>query len=102
MGLSYVTEFDPFPAKSLRSEVPLLESAQASLAAAASELADTLPKLSLCRTGAAFVSNANFMKADAAHVHATLARDHGDIISASNGIDIEGTQQLMDEARSTI
>jgi len=98
--LSYAKGFDPYPAKSLRSEVPLLESAQASLAATASDLADALPKLALCRTGAGFISNASFAKMH--HVSSTRATSAGDSISMKNGIDVEGTQQLISEARLTI
>ena len=101
--LSYAKEFDPYPAKSLRSEVPLLESAQASLAATASDLADALPKLALCRSGAGFISNASFAKMHhVSNARSTLASPLGDSISMKNGIDVEGTQQLISEARLTI
>ena len=47
--LSHVETFDPLPAKGLRSELPAMEAARASLAATVSELADATPQLSSCR-----------------------------------------------------
>ena len=46
-----VGESDPFPAQALRSELPALEAAQASLASTTSDLADVLPRISLCHAG---------------------------------------------------
>ena len=100
--LSYVKEFEPYPAKSLRSELPLLESAQASLAATASDLFDVLPKLALCRTGAGFASNSSYMMTHVSATRGTLATPLGDTISAMNGIDVDGAQQLITEARLAI
>ena len=47
--LSYVGEYDNFPAKGLRSEIPALEAVRASLEATISELADVAPRLASCR-----------------------------------------------------
>jgi len=46
--LSYVGNFDPCPSKSLRSEVPALESAITALASASSKLAAKFPELGSC------------------------------------------------------
>ena len=53
--LSYVAEFDPSPAKALRSELPLLEAAKASLTTAVSDLADVMPQLSSCQKQGALI-----------------------------------------------
>ncbi len=55
--LSYVEELNLRPSKELHSERPALESARASLAAAAAELSDALPLFSSCDLGAALPSN---------------------------------------------
>merc|ERR1719336_57162 len=47
--MTYVSGFDPAPARALASEAPSLEAAQASLAAVVSELADALPQLVACK-----------------------------------------------------
>ena len=47
--LSYVGEFDPFPAKALQTELPLLEAAKASLTTTISDLADVFPRLESCQ-----------------------------------------------------
>merc|ERR1719160_346524 len=49
---TYVSESASCSSKTLRSELPSLEAARASVAAATAELADLLPKLSSCRGGA--------------------------------------------------
>merc|ERR1711939_766429 len=48
---TYVGESGPCSSKPLRSELPSLEAARASVASVASELVDALPKLGSCRRG---------------------------------------------------
>merc|ERR1712226_903254 len=60
---TYVREFGPCSSKSLRSELPSLEAARASVAAVLSELVDVLPKLNSCR-GAV-----SLMRVRAGHAH---------------------------------
>merc|ERR1711907_694431 len=51
---TYVGEFASCSSKTLRSELPSLEAARASVAAVTSELSEVLPKLSSCRGAASF------------------------------------------------
>ena len=96
--LSYVGEFDPFPAKGLRSELPALEAARASLAATISELADAEPQLSVCRPEESLLFSANAMGA--------VGQSFRDIAfhseSKQKGFDVDELNSLLAEARSSI
>ena len=52
--VSYVGEFDPCPGKALLGELPALDAAKASVAAASTELADMLSRASKCSPRASF------------------------------------------------
>ena len=102
--LSYVTESDPFPAKSLRSELPALESAQASLATTTSELADVLPRLALCRAGAMNAISAVATKQKghtSTRVYSAL-NVASSRVSAQSGFDQDAVVDLLQEARASI
>merc|ERR1712083_813486 len=67
--MTYVSSFDPSPAKALASEAPALEAAQASLSSAVSELADALPHLVACKTKPVSLAG---VRARASHAKAEL------------------------------
>jgi len=109
--LSYVGESDPFPAKSLRSELPALESAEVSLATTASELADVLPRLGLCRTetmptsitGMAKQSHSSsFITNVAASFASKSIGAPAGLVNEQNGLDVAALDLLLQEARASI
>ena len=96
--LTYVGEFDPFPAKALRSELPALEAARASLAATVSELADAVPQLDLCRSEAMPSIRPTARRKDGQSLHAFAAQAGGE----RNGFEVDELDSLLAEARSSI
>ena len=106
--LSYVGEFDPFPAKALRSELPSAEAAKASLAATTSELADALPRLGLCR--AETMPTISVGRARPKHslqtLHSSKANVGASVAAQSaargNGLDADELDLLLKEARASI
>jgi hypothetical protein len=87
--MTYVSSFDPSPAKALASETPSLEAAQASLAAAVSELADVLPQIAACKSVPVFLSGAR----------SRALADRAAVRSSTSGSSVD---DLMAQARSTI
>ena len=101
--LSHVGESDPFPAKTLRSELPALESAQASLASTASDLADVLPQLSSCH-GVALTASRSVRVLPAQS--SVLTSRHGEGAAAAvdthSGFEQGALDLLLREARTSI
>jgi len=96
--LSYVSESDPFPAKALRSELPSLEAAKASLAGTISELADVLPQLSYC--GAQALSSVTMPKR--ALPTRLMSTTHTGTALVKNGLDSDYLDLLLTEARMSV
>lgn len=96
--LSYVGEFDPFPAKGLRSELPAVEAARASLAATVSELADAVPQLSLCHSESMPSIRATATRSAGQSLRALAVQTGG----ARSGLAADELESLLAEARSSI
>ena len=96
--LSHVENFDSLPAKSLRSELPALEAARASLAATVSELSDATPQLSLCRREGLISMVARAKKAVGQRYRSSVHRSEGE----QKGYFTDGLDSLLAEARSSI
>merc|ERR1711870_86923 len=95
--LSYVGDFDPFPAKGLRSELPALEAARASLSGVVSELADAAPQLRLCRPEEFPSLGANTRTA-----RGESFRNSGQSSGHQKGFYVDDLNSLLAEARSSI
>lgn len=109
---TYVGEFASCSSKTLRSELPSLEAARASVAAATAELADLLPKLGSCRganalaTGLKSPMGTRFTAAGLTREgqrgssggSSALARK----VDEQNGLDAAGVAALLSEARRVI
>ena len=96
--LSYVAEFDPFPAKALRSELPAVEAARASLAATVSELADAVPQLNLCRSEAMPSIRTTTPRNAGLNWRASVGKARGE----RKGLEVDELDSLLAEARSSI
>ena len=110
--LSHVGDYDPFPAKSLRSELPSLEAARSSLAAAATALADVLPQLDFCQAvslehtaeeranvpASAVRQAVSAFGARAKYAAGVMAQ----LVDEENGVDVAGLDLLLFEARASI
>merc|ERR1711862_72272 len=110
MGQSYVGESGPSSSSALRSEVPSLEAAAASVASTVSELVDVLPKLASCRgtyillSTAARVALGSLSRARASMQSASAARATSIIkeVDAKNSTQVDAVNALMKEARRTV
>merc|ERR1712137_316543 len=105
--LSYVGEFDPFPAKALQSELPSLEAAKASLTTTISDLVDALPRLASCQAHGSLASS-NMNQQIALTGLPSLTKNSSILLRTQTGADntfaktTAAVDALMAEARSTI
>merc|ERR1712118_521116 len=103
-----VKEFAPGDSKVLRSELPSLEAAQASLAATVTELMEVLPKMSACTNkGAALLSlkregvGIPFVSSGLRSSHTAAAPLHR-LVEVQNGVDADAVSAMLSEARQVI
>ena len=96
--LSYVAASEPAPASALRSELPALEAAQASLSATISELADILPRVGACGGLAANAGLIRLRQSSEALVSSTRAEHAGQ----RSTFDQDALENLLQEARASI
>jgi len=89
--LSYVGEYDSTPAKSLRGELPALESAQTSLAATTAELAQAVSKLDSCGVSLA--------AAKSSQQNAAVRTEQSEGTSSPNAA---SAKDLLEEARAVV
>jgi len=108
---THVGEFAPCSSKALRSELPSLEAARASVASVIAELTGVLPKLSSCRRAVGFlitggstrVLSHNFQSSAARHERfnskGSLTAQN---VESQNGIHMDAAVALIKEARRVI
>ena len=96
--LSHVGEFESFPSKGLRSELPALEAARASLEATVAELVDRMPQLDACRPAALPSLSANETLPVGQHLHVSANGAE----SERKGFAVGELTSLLAEARSCI
>jgi len=107
---TYVGGAAPGASKALRSELPSLEAARASVATVVSELGRVLPQISSCRGAASLIraagSSSLLGQAAAGSVHAASVGNSASQVATDvdrqNGIDTEGVGALVKEARRVI
>lgn len=105
---TYVGEFASCSSKTLRSELPSLEAARASVAAVTAELADLLPKLSSCRGASLLLKGGVALKVATSlqRQQEHSARGGADALARKvdeqNGIDSGAVAALLGEARRVI
>jgi hypothetical protein len=105
---SYVGESGPSSSSALRSEVPSLEAATASVASTVSELVDVLPKLASCRGADILLGTATRVKAGSlSHANLQTASAAGTTsiikdVDAKNSIQVDAVNALLKEARRTV
>jgi len=103
---TYVGGGAPGASKALRSELPSLEAARASVATVVSELSQVLPQISSCRGAASLIrteGSSNVfgqggLRTVGGNGLSQVARD----VDRQNGIDTEGVGALVKEARRVI
>jgi len=103
---THVAEFVPCSSKALRSELPSLEVARASVASVAAELKGILPKLGSCH-GAALVKVLGVLWASGAsyspsHLSSEARAQLVQNVDSQNGINSNAAIALMRQARSII
>ena len=91
--MAAVGSFDQAASAALRSELPALEAADASLAAITAELADVLPSLPGCRH-----AGSSLQRASSHRSRKTLQRT----AAATAVFEAAGAEALYSEARATI
>lgn len=105
---NYVGEVGPCSSKALRSELPALEAARASVAAVVAELAEALPKMSSCHGTAGFISRTGGSRTVAhsgrSDAHATSGNAAAIVqkVDSQNGVDTSAVAALLAEARRVI
>jgi len=110
---TYVGEFAPGSSKALRSELPALEAARASLSSVVSALAGALPKMKSCH-GAKSAAAAAFLKnkgasavmlarsVDGNRRSASTREQMAENVDRQNGVNAQALSELVKESRRII
>jgi len=107
---THVNEFSPCSSKALRSELPSLEAARASVASVVAELTGVLPKLSSCHRAAGLMSSGGATQVlhqlkESAARHERFG-NKGSLtvqsVDSQNGIHMDAAVALIKEARRVI
>lgn len=106
---SFVGEFGMCSSKALRSELPSLEAARASVASTVSELVDVLPKIAACHASTALISNvtqdkdadSKLFSMSSASLRVEASAPSADV-DGKNGVPVGSVTALLKEARHVI
>jgi len=101
---TYVSSASAADSKALRSELPSLEAARASLATVVAELAQALPKITSCKGAASFAKTGHAQEATILFQAKTTTRETqlGKDVEKQNGINTASVAALLKESRRII
>lgn len=108
---SFVGEFGECSSKALRSELPALEAAKASVASTVSELVDVLPKLAACYSKGLLSSNVTktsfpesvlLSKSSRSGLRVDVTNAHATSVDSKNSVPTSSVNALLKEARNIV